>query len=245
KEPSFAAALANWTQRWKQLTSNKETYLKMITNDFNGCLSDFTKFTNTNPFVNTYQSLLYSYDLLINNSYSNVQISLNKNNTFNISYDCTTNIGYKNNNVSYPNVIQVVSTNKYSNISFKPCLLRLFNLKYLLSSNKNFSFFCGEEANLGSYSYEYNVKILSNTLYTDWPNKAPEDPYGEGDMKSLLSYLNQEKSVGSINSTSTYYKTDSIYPIWLGTSMRENGIFLISSYQNGINYGELSLPNNN
>ena len=89
------------------------------------------------------------------------------------------------------------------------------------------------------------MKILSNNLYDVSPNKAPECPSGEGSIKSLYSFINQEKPVGSINLSSTYYTTDSIYPIWLGTSMRENGIFLISSYQNGINYGKLTIPKNN
>ena len=250
KEPSFAAALANWTQRWKQLTSNRETYLKMITNDFNACLSDFTKFTNTNPFLyNIYQNTLYGYDWLINNSYSNIHISLNKDNTFNISYDCTTNIGYKNDNISHPNVIQVVSTNKYSDVNFKPCLLHLFNLKYLTTSNtQNFSFFCGEETNLGSCSYQLSLKILSNNFYDSSPDKAPECPGGEGNIKSVYSFINQEKSknLKNINSPGLcpYYISDYIWPIFLGAIQRENGFFLISSYQNGINYGELSLQNN-
>lgn len=249
KEPSFAAALANWTNKWNQLTSNKETYLKMITNDFNASLSDTTEFFNAHSNAKD-NWLTNCYDRICSESYSNVQISLNKNNTFNISYDTTSYIGYIKNKIAYPQVIKITSKNNYTNLTFTPYLYKSLNsITWNINGplNHGGSFYAGEFASGGTYTYCGKAIILSKVEY----DNAPSQTLFNSKMtngQNLVQSLNinfKENLQDKDNNTGAklfplMYSNMVISPIFSGSGY----LLLISSYQNGINYGELSLPNN-
>ena len=244
KEPSFAAALANWTQRWKQLTSNSETYLKMITNDFNACLSLTTNFINNNPddFFDNDAGLSIGHGVLLHISFSNIQILLNKNNTFNISYDYILDFGYIKNNISYPNVFTVQAKDVISNLSFSPYLFTK-NLSYYFYSatkgimNPVYVLYAGECISSGKFDvYVTNYVINHNEELSNAPNWLIE----KSKAFNILKISNTNPEQNFIISKKYYDDISFIWPIFLGW----DAIDLISSYQNGINYGEFSFPNN-
>ena len=241
KEPSFAAALANWTNRWKQLTSNRETYLKMITNDFNACLEQTYYFMKNNPgyFFDAKGPGTISHTVLLNISPCNIQIFFNKDNTFNISYDFIVNLGYLKNNKSYPNVLTIEGENCLSNISFYPYIFTT-NITNMFSSNnesyKNNDYYGGEYIKSAKLDY-YTIK--KNINQTSEFNDAP--PW----LVNLANRATISKSKPNINhqiSDMTAYQNECSFVFFPFGSYQ---VTLISSYQNGINYGELSFPNNN
>ena len=230
KEPSFNAALTAWTNDWSKLTTNPETYLNLITNDFNACLSYSTNLMENNPnfFVHNEQ--------LNKSTFSCPQISLNKNNTFNITYNLVNNYGYLENNKSYANVFTIKYIIKLSNISFRPCLSpnkTYWSTSPSQSTIKEATLFAGEYAFSGSISICINQFIINQKNEF---NNAPKWIINEYDnIKTPYSYTHD------INSNSENLNLEG--PII--TIPINADIYLINSYQNGINYGELSFSNNN
>ncbi|MBQ5492874.1 MAG: hypothetical protein IIT78_03260 [Mycoplasmataceae bacterium] len=246
KEQNFTAALANWTQRWKQLTSNRETYLKMITNDFNACLSYTTEFFNAHSNIKDDWFLSrYGHNWIASQSYSNVQISLNKNNSFDISYDCTDYIGYTNDKHVYPKVIEVTSKNYYDNITFIPFLYNLIPPRNDLNSTP--LYYSGCYSNSGTYTYIPTVTILSESDF----KTAPAEVFNfilPSENTQWINYIKEISNTNLSNTGCSAYGSGGPFGImWCHIISRlfDYGLlYLISSYQNGINYGELSSPIN-
>ena len=168
KEPSFAAALANWTNRWKQLTSNSETYLKMITNDFNAFLNYSTQEANSDP---TWISKICNIkNTAITQSFDSVNVFLNQNNTFNISFNLIAHFGYIENN-KFSNGFDLIQKIKLLNATFKPYL---FVYQYSSSNPNKQIVYSGEFMNsfdfdmIGSLS---TISSLPNNNATIWIKK--------------------------------------------------------------------------
>ena len=239
KEPSFAAALANWTNKWNQLTANPKTYLALITNDFNACLSDTTEFFNAHS--NSKDNWLTNcYDWICSESYSNVQISLNKNNTFNISYDSICYIGYIKNKISYQQVIKITSENNYTNLTFKPYIYCIPDMNYsgsLLTGGLSSNMYAGEYITTGVYKYIPTVTILSKTYFSNAPKQTFPN-WLENEKNKTLNTTDNSPNAGQNFFPGNVahieiYIFNPYFPM------------LVSSYQNGMNFGELSSPNNN
>ena len=241
KEPSFAAALANWTQKWDQLTSNKETYLKMITNDFNACLQQTYYFMKNNPgyFFDQEGPGTISHTVLLTISPCNIQIFLNKDNTFNISYDSIINLGYLKNNKSYPNVVTIEFENCISNISFSP---------YIFTTNitNTFSSYNGSQKNDVLYGGEY-IESAKFDCYVIKKNINQTSEFNNG-PSWLVHFANEaaiSKSKPTINYEDNNIMASQNECSFIFFPFGSYEVNLISSYQNGVNYGELSFPNNN
>ena len=243
KEPSFAAALANWTNRWKQLTSNSETYLKMITNDFNACLEQTYYFMKNNPgyFFDQEGPNTISHTVLLNISASNIQIVLNKNNTFNISYDSIINLGYIKNNKSYSNVVTIESEICISNISFSPYIFTT-NITNMFSSNnesyKNNDYYGGEYIKSAKFDLYLTRYVINN------PQELNDAPNWLIEKSKAFNSTTISKSKPNINSEINNMTASQNECSFIFFPFGSYYVSLISSYQNGINYGELSFANN-
>ncbi|MBO6022240.1 hypothetical protein J6P68_05490, partial [bacterium] len=153
-----------------------ETYLKMITNDFNACLEQTYYFMKNNPgyFFDQEGPNTISHTVLLNISASNIQIVLNKNNTFNISYDSIINLGYIKNNKSYSNVVTIESEICISNISFSPYIFTT-NITNMFSSNnesyKNNDYYGGEYIKSAKFDLYLTRYVINNPQeLNDAPN---------------------------------------------------------------------------
>lgn len=232
KEPSFNAALTNWTNKWKQLISNKETYLKMITNDLNTLLNYSTQEENSDPtWIST---MCHIKNTAITQSFDNVNVSLNQNNTFNISFNLIAHFGYIENN-KFSNGFDLIQKIKLLNATFKPYL---FVYQYSSSNPNKQIVYSGEFMNSFDFDMTGSLSTISslpNNNATIWIKK-----YYEGYTKAFQSKKNCYSFLNETYTSSLPISSSSIIESPLQNPYN-CGIY-IDSYNNGINYGKQIYP---
>ena len=238
KEPSFDAALADWTNKWNQLTANPKTYLALITNDVNACLSYSCKLTNEDPTSINIGSPKPYANFTLTQSFNNVNVSLNKNNTFNISFNLIANYGYMENKQINPG-FNISFNIDLINVTFKPYLFYLYNSAVSSSTSKSQIVYGGEFMN----SYTFNIKASVSKL-NSMPNnnstKYIKNIYSSRFQKYSSSPFNETSKSDNNKipfSSSPFIYSGDVYP-WAC------GIY-INSFNNGINFGKQIYPDLN
>ena len=231
KEPSFAAALANWTNYWNKLTANPETYLNLITNDVNSCLNYSSELINKNPLISFGGD--GQTNVTCTEKCNDVNISLNKNNTFNISFSFTSYIGYMENNKINPG-FELTLNLDYSNVKFMPYLLSKCTFAH---SSNNQIVYGGEFMS----TFTLNVQPSISKLIISSNNSETRS------LKQVYSFFNKNDLFSSSDKSYSFDAPTQSLPsniICLGIPVAHLGQF-IDSFNNGMNFGKLTIPNNN
>ncbi|MBQ5492884.1 MAG: hypothetical protein IIT78_03310 [Mycoplasmataceae bacterium] len=235
KEPSFGAALTAWTNDWKKLTANPETYLNLITNDVNACLSYSSKLVNANP---TWISKIANIkNIAIEQSYKNVDVLLNKNNTFNISFTLIANFGYIQND-KFSSGFSFIYNINFLNSTFKPYLFQLQNIN---SSNQ--IVYGGEFMN----SFNFNAKASISKLSSSMPKNNATTWVQKQYNGSVMDLQTFNKKFYSNNFYNVKKPINIDYPD-INYQSVNNPLTIslfVNSYNYGINFGKQIYPNLN